>query len=228
MAAGQQTKHITPKDTKMKNKMQLVIAAASLLAVSLIAGCNTYQPKGTVNASPLGAVASSLTGPNSGFNPGTMNLEALNLSLSQLQQFGTLDVTGTGVSVHLARNMPPGYVWQPTVPLTSNEVALVEADFLASAVYGLRNDHSSVDVVIVPAIGWTVTLHMAYPPSTLNTSVLITNVVTTPSTTFTNTLPSTTKTVVSQVISGQPALDTSSNPPVNNGPTVGGQPNSPR
>jgi len=147
-----------------------------LMLVSLIGvvstfwtGCNSVAPgpltSNPVNLNPLG---------HNSFNPPLFNGMAITLAFSQVRSFGTLDVVGPGVNLHIAKNMPPGYVDQPVTPLTADEVTVVEHAFIADTVYGMRNDHSSWDVILVPAIGWSVTLHTAYPPSVLNTNALIT------------------------------------------------------
>jgi hypothetical protein len=163
----------------MNKIVTLVMIGASIFVAT---GC-IAPGSSPLNVNPVG--------PNKfGFNPGTINPALLFEALSQLPQSGTLNIVGPGISFSAQRNMPPGYVAQPIIPLAADRVTLIENDFFASQVYGMRNDHSSQDITLVPAMGWTITFHLAYPPSTLNGGLFTNTVVT----------PSITNSVVSQVL----------------------------
>ena len=86
-------------------------------------------------------------------------------------------------------------------PVNGGFNALVEADFFAAQVYGLRNNHSSDDVSF-SGFGVVVVIHMAYPPSALNTTAAETMTVTNPVITLptTVTIPGGTNNVISQLI----------------------------
>ena len=173
----------------MNTKIAVTIIGLASLA---IVGCNTSAPKGPINVNPIAPI----TG---GFNPGTFNPSLVVEAASQCPQVGSVSVVGFGVNFQWQRNVPPGYVPQPIVPLTADRVALIENDFVASQVYAMRNNHSSDDVSI-SAAGVVIIIHIAYPPSTLNTtaSTTVTNAVVTLPTTVT--IPGGTNNVVSQVI----------------------------
>lgn len=175
--------------------MKKILTIAAICASSIaFVGC--YTPPGApINVNPLAAHI----GTNNLFNFGTFNPALVFESLSQLPQTGTLNVVGPGISFSASRNLPPGYVAQPIIPLTPDRVALVENDFLASQIYGMRNDHSSQDIILVPSNGWTITFHLAYPPSTLNSSPVVTNTVVVPPSTNSIVIPGSTNTVTSQL-----------------------------
>jgi hypothetical protein len=179
---------------KTKHKIQIAIASWLFVACALfLTGC--YTPQGQpVNISPLAAL-NSLASTNSGWNPGTMNPRAVTLACTQLRQFGYVKVIGpNGTIVDFERNMPPGYVDQPVTPLLPDEETLVNGDILGGAIYGLRNDHSNINLTLNPFPGWTILIAMAYPPSSLNTTTATT--ITPPSTNMVPVItPATTNTV---------------------------------
>lgn len=179
----------------MKITSTLFATAIIGLISAAFVGCGTApsltQPS---NLNPVGIV-----GP---LNPPVFNGGAVTLAMTQLRQFGTLDVVGPGINFHLAKNMPPGYVDQPVTPLTADESTLCEHAFIADTLYGMRNDHSSWDMTLVPAMGWTVTLHTAFPPSTLNTNpvtITVTSTNVTPATSVSVPVPAQTNIITSEV-----------------------------
>lgn len=147
----------------MKKKLQIAVIAISAM---VLVGCDTNPQWSTANKG-ININPAALVGTNSTFNAGTWNPALVFEALSQLPQTGTLNIVGPGVNFSGQRNMPPGYVALPIIPLTPDRAALVEGDFIAAQVYGMRNDHSSQDITVVGG-GWTISFHLAYPPSTLN------------------------------------------------------------
>ena len=179
--------------------MKKTLALAAIAAITIaIVGCANQpgaKPGAPINVSPQSAVTGQ-------FNLGTWNPALVVEAASQCPQVGSITAVGLGVNFSWARNAPPGYVPQAVIPLTADRIALIEGDFLASQVFAMRNNHSSDDVQVSTG-GVVVVIHMAYPPSTLNatSSTLFTNTVITPESVVTNTIPGTTNSVISQVLS---------------------------
>ena len=179
--------------------MKKTLALAALAAITIgLAGCNSTAPTGPVNLNALQTAASAIAGPNSGLNLGTFNPALVPEAASYCPQVGTVDVVGFGVNFHWARNAPPGYVYTPIAPPTPDRVALFRADAVAGPIYAMHDNHASDDVTF-SATGLVVTIHLAYPPSTLNTTPVstVTNAVVTLPTTVT--IPGATNSVISQL-----------------------------
>ena len=104
---------------------------------------------------------------------GVNNIKPGNLTaaLSQDNASDSIDAVTPYGDISIRRSVPNAVNTTPIAPLTADQLAAVQADPIASFVYGLSKDPASVDFQW-HGVGGNVVFHRAMPPNVLGTNQL--------------------------------------------------------